>query len=88
MVPAKTTWRMLAAAFALSAIALSAPAKADVIYQSATYTGEDNGEYILSSNDLIGAVFTLNATTNITGIGAQFGGFPGGDIFGAIVALG
>jgi hypothetical protein len=78
---------MMVAAFALSAVTLSAPAKADVIYQSATYTGADTGEYIVTDYDLIGAAFTLNAATNITGIGAQFGGYPSGTIFGAIVPL-
>ncbi|QYE35362.1 MULTISPECIES: PEPxxWA-CTERM sorting domain-containing protein [Sphingosinicellaceae] len=63
------------------------PADALVIYQSAAYSGVDSGEYILSENNFMGAVFTLGRTTAITGIGAQFGGFPGGNIFGAIVPL-
>jgi hypothetical protein len=87
MVPVKKKWRLMAAALALSAVTLSAPAKADVIYQSAAYTGQDTGEYIVTNYDLIGATFTVNATTEITGIGAQFGGYPSGTIFGAIVPL-
>ena len=33
------------------------------------------------------ATFTLDKTTEITGIGGQFGGFPSGTIFGAVVSL-
>jgi hypothetical protein len=33
----------------------------------------------------MGAAFTLTQATQITAIGAQFGGFPSGSIFGAIV---
>ncbi len=73
-------------AFALLALA-AAPAIAAPLYQSATYTGTDTGEYILSANDLIGGVFTLTSASKITDIGAQFGGFPGGEIFGAIVRV-
>ncbi len=74
-------------AFAISLGTLSA-AKADVVYQSATYTGADAGEYIINSNNLMGATFHLDHTTTITAIGAQFGGYPGGSIFGAIVNVG
>lgn len=63
------------------------PAGATVLYQSAAYSGEDTGEYILSSDNFMGAAFTLAKTVTITGIGAQFGGYPGGSIFGAIVPL-
>jgi len=63
------------------------PANAGTVFESATYTGNDTGEYILSENDLIGAAFTLTKTTTIWKVGAQFGGFPGGDIFAAIVPL-
>ncbi len=72
-----------AIAFALA----STSADATTIYESATYTGQDTGEYILTENNFMGAVFTLTKTTAITGIGAQFGGFPSGDIFGAIVPV-
>ncbi|MGI4878086.1 MAG: PEPxxWA-CTERM sorting domain-containing protein [Janthinobacterium lividum] len=63
------------------------PADAMVIYQSAAYSGVDDGEYILSENNFMGATFTLGRTTSITGIGGEFGGYPGGSIFGAIVPL-
>jgi hypothetical protein len=81
-----TLSRTIALAVALSGAGIAAPAYADTVYQSATYSGEDSGEYILS-NRLVGGAFTLTGTTNITGIGAQFGGYPGGSIFGAIIAL-
>lgn len=67
--------------------AVAATAQAGVIYESADFTGVDTGEYILSSDNLMGAEFHLDARTNITGVGAQFGGYPGGDIFAAIVPL-
>jgi hypothetical protein len=72
---------------ALLSVAIAGAASAAPLYQSAANSGNDTGEYILSGNDLIGGVFTLSGTTNITAIGAQFGGFPGGNIFGAIVAV-
>lgn len=77
----------LSAIVALSALAAAAPAFADPLYQSATYTGEDTGEYILSDNNIMGGIFTLTHLTQITDIGAQFGGFPGGQIFGAILRV-
>lgn len=73
---------------ALGLALASTNADAAIVYQSATYTGQDTGEYILTDNNFMGAVFTLTRTTAITGIGAQFGGFPSGDIFGAIVPVG
>ena len=75
---------VVAAALMLTAVT---PASASTIFETAAYTGQDTGEYILHDADFIGAAFTLTSTTNITGIGAQFGGFPSGDIFGAIVSL-
>jgi len=41
----------------------------------------------VSDTRYFGVAFTLDQTTEITGIGGQFGGFPGGTIFGAIVSL-
>lgn len=79
--------RSAAVAIALIGASLSSVAKAGTVYQSAAYTGADTGEYILTSNDLIGAAFTLTQKTTITAIGAQFGGFPSGQIFGAIVPV-
>lgn len=76
----------LPGAAALLALA-AAPAFAGPLYQSATYTGDDTGEYILSENNIMGGIFTLDHMTHITDIGAQFGGFPGGEIFGAIVRV-
>ncbi len=84
----KTTgWRAAAFALICAATMSSSPSKADVLYQSASYSGVDTGEYILHGDDLIGAAFTLSQTTSITAIGAQFGGYPSGSIFGAIVSL-
>lgn len=79
--------RSAAVAIALISASLSSVAEAGTVYQSAAYTGADTGEYILSSDDLIGAAFTLTQKTTITAIGAQFGGFPAGQIFGAIVPV-
>jgi len=41
----------------------------------------------VSDTRYFGVAFTLDKTTEITGIGGQFGGFPSGTIFGAIVSL-
>jgi hypothetical protein len=78
--------KILASAAFLAALS-AAPAFAGTVYESASYTGVDTGEYIVQDGRSIGAVFNLSQTTNITGIGAQFGGFPSGTIFGAIVSL-
>ncbi|UAK26364.1 PEPxxWA-CTERM sorting domain-containing protein [Sphingomonas nostoxanthinifaciens] len=77
----------LAAAAGLALAAL--PASAATVYESASYTGDDTGEYILfpDGTDIIGAVFTLADRTDVTAIGAQFGGYPSGTIFGAIVSV-
>jgi hypothetical protein len=81
--------RTLAAACLMSlatgAGATSADAK--TIFETATFTGVDTGEYIVSDSRYFGVAFTLDKTTEITGIGGQFGGFPSGTIFGAIVSL-
>ncbi len=71
--------------FAAGAVATSADAGA--IFETATFTGVDRGEYIVSNTRYFGVAFTLDQTTEITGIGGQFGGFPRGAIFGAIVPL-
>lgn len=81
-------WRGVAIGIGLFTAALStSAAAAGIVYQSASYTGVDDGEYILTADDSIGAAFTVTRTTTVTGIGAQFGGFPSGTIFGAIVPL-
>jgi hypothetical protein len=70
---------------AVGAVATSADAT--TIFETATFTGVDTGEYIVSDTRYFGVAFTLDKTTEITGIGGQFGGFPSGTIFGAIVSL-
>jgi hypothetical protein len=70
---------------ATGAVVTSADAK--TIFETATYTGVDTGEYIVSKMRYFGVAFTLDKTTEITGIGGQFGGFPSGKIFGVIVSL-
>lgn len=81
--------RTLAAAclLSLAAAAAASSANASTIFETATFTGVDTGEYIVSDTRYFGVAFTLNQTTEITGIGGQFGGFPSGTIFGAIVSL-
>ena len=86
----RRNWRGVAIALGLLAAASAGAASAGVVYESATYTSLDTGDYILSNNDLIGASFTVAQTTHVTGIGAQFGDpfDPNpGTIFGAIVPL-
>jgi hypothetical protein len=70
---------------AVGAVATSADAT--TIFETATFAGVDTGEYIVSDTRYFGVAFTLDKTTEITGIGGQFGGFPSGTIFGAIVSL-
>jgi len=81
--------RTLAAAclMSLAAGAVATSADAKTIFETATFTGVDTGEYIVSNTRYFGVAFTLDKTTEITGIGGQFGGFPSGTIFGAIVSL-
>ena len=67
---------------AAGAVATSADAK--TIFETATFTGVDTGEYIVSDTRYFGVAFTLDKTTEITGIGGQFGGFPSGTIFGRL----
>jgi hypothetical protein len=62
-------------------------ANARTIFETAAFTGVDTGEYIVSATRCFSVGFTLDKTTEITGIGGQFGGFPSGMIFGAIVSL-
>jgi hypothetical protein len=78
-----------AAACFISLAAIAAPdqATAGIIFSTADYTGIDTGEYVVSDDRYFGVGFTLDATTQIRGIGGQFGGFPSGTIFGAIVPL-
>jgi hypothetical protein len=71
----------------LAASAVATSAGATTIFETATFTGVDTGEYIVSDSRFFGVAFTLDKTTEITGLGGQFGGFPGGTIFGAIVSL-
>jgi hypothetical protein len=66
---------------------LAFPANANIILQTALFTGVDTGEYIVQSNRFIGASFALSSPTQITGIGGQFGGFPDGTVFGVIIPL-
>jgi hypothetical protein len=70
-----------------ASLGVAGAAQAGVVYESASYTGQDTGEYIITPDSLFGAAFHLDGKTNITSIGAQFGGFPSGEIFGAIVSL-
>jgi hypothetical protein len=77
-----------AALFAgLAAVAAPSAANARIIFETAAFTGVDTGEYIVYDTRYIGAVFTLSKTTQITGIGGQFGGYPAGTIFGAIIPI-
>ncbi len=82
----KIARRLAPIALGLAALATT-PAFAATVYESASFTGTDTGETIVQDGHLVGAAFTLTQATAITGIGGQFGGFPSGTIFGAIVPL-
>ncbi len=80
---------LLTAAIAANLAILAAPvsASAKLVLETATYTGVDTGETIPQDGRFVGAAFTLGGTEQITSVGAQFGGFPSGTIFAAIVSL-
>ena len=75
------------AACVLALCAWALPARAGLIYESAAYTGADPGDYIVQADRLIGARFSVAATTQVTSIGAGFGQGGSGTIFGAIIPL-
>ncbi len=86
----------LSAALVLGAVAAVQPARADIVYQSATATGALDGGYAVQGDGttdnsfFIGAAFTLAAATHITDIGGNFivsNGGSSGSIFGEIVSL-
>ncbi|THD57912.1 PEPxxWA-CTERM sorting domain-containing protein [Phenylobacterium sp.] len=90
MVSVRQDWRAVALGLGILAAAAAGAANAGVIYQSATNSGADSGDYILSSNNLIGAEFSVTSSTVVTAIGAQFGNPfdpDPGTIFGAIVPV-
>lgn len=82
----KNTIRTFAAALAL--LGASVSAKADVVFQSATFSGREIAAAIVGNTRYIGAAFTLTTRTEITAIGGQFGDRASGTIFGAIVSSG
>jgi hypothetical protein len=69
-----------------AATAFAAPAQAALVYESATHTDDDAGDYSIYNTRWFGAGFTLTETTTITAIGGEFD-YISGNIFGAIVAL-
>jgi hypothetical protein len=77
----------------LGSAALIAPAQANVILQTASYSGNDPGDYTVlgdgtdSGSRFIGARFSLSSETTITGISVGLGRYGSGTIFGAIVPL-
>ena len=93
----RTLSTTLAASALLAGAAFIGPAKADIIFQTATPGTTPNGGVVLqgdgtSANSfLIGASFTLTQQTDITGIGAGFltsaPGSSSGSIFGEIINL-
>lgn len=87
MLSIKLNMRILFATVGLAAAVAGTEAYASTVYESAGYSGIDYGDYVLSDYDVIGAAFTITQQTQITGIGAQFGAYNGGTIFGAIVPL-
>lgn len=66
---------------------LAAPTKADTVFETGTFTGTDLGDYSIYDGRYLGASFSVTQQTTITSIGAQFGAYSYGTIFGAIVPL-
>jgi hypothetical protein len=87
----------LRAALLLGAAALANPAKADIIYQSATAGTPPSGGFVVQGDgttdgsNILGGVFTLTEAASITDIGGNFlvsnGASGGGNIFGEIVQI-
>src|ERR1700744_1167548 len=91
----RTNTQALAVALALLGGATLGSAKAAVLYEGySPYAGTGNPTtiYPASSSTWVAQAFTLSQTTEVTGIGADFGYNQfvtsiGGTIFGAIVQL-
>ena len=86
MMASHVGYRGIAIALALNAL-ITLPAHADTILETASFTGTHNGDYTVSATRFIAASFAVSNPTEITGIGGEFGGYPSGKIFGAIVPL-
>jgi PEP-CTERM motif len=81
----------------LLAAALATPAKADIIYQSATAGSSPNGGFVVqgdgttNGSNIIGGVFSVTQTSQVEDIGGNFitsaPGSSSGPIFGEIVAV-
>ncbi len=78
---------LASAILGVAALAAAAPAHADVVLQTASFSGTDNGDYQLNSSDFIGARFSVSGETEITSIDVGLGEFGNGTIFAAIVPL-
>lgn len=79
--------------YGLVFLTLCTEANADVIYESAKGSFDIDASYggsFIASNQFIGAVFNINETTQIDGIGGHFNNGRNaynGSIFGALVSL-
>jgi hypothetical protein len=62
----------VACLISLAAGAVATSADAKTIFETATFTGIDTGEYIVSDSRFFGVAFTLEKTTEITGLGAPY----------------
>jgi hypothetical protein len=87
-------FRLRTVLFATAAcIALSSGANAAILLETASFTGNDPGDYIVQgdgtngNNRFIGASFTLTHAADITSIGLGLGRYSSGAIFAAIVPL-
>ncbi len=79
--------------FGCAALAAAAPAHADVILQTASFSGNDPGDYPVlgdgtnGNSRFIGARFSVSGQTEITSVDIGLGEFGSGTIFAAIVPL-
>jgi hypothetical protein len=85
--------RLAGIVFGLAALVPLVPARAAIILETASYTGNDPGDYPVQgdgTNDnsrFIGARFSLSGETLITSVGVGLGSFGDGTMFAAIVPL-
>jgi hypothetical protein len=74
------------AALAVCLAVVSVPARAGVIYQSATAGGGPGGtNYVVAGSQFLGVRFQVTSPVQTSAIGGQFTG--SGTLFGAVVAL-
>jgi hypothetical protein len=66
---------------------ISGPARADILLETADYTGALTPAYVLGEDQVLGARFHVSGTVAVDHIGAHFVESDGGLVYGAIASL-